>query len=79
MYRLSAGRLAYQLYAYRASKKNSMLSTFFRSAAHATDSTFIGCSANKAATIKLRQLNPVALWSSRKRMTAFAACSNTFP
>ena len=44
-----------------------MLNTFLRSAAHATDSTLIGCSANRAATIRLRQRKPVALCSNKKK------------
>jgi len=55
-----------------------VLNTFFRSAAHATDSTLIGCSAKQAATIRLRQRNPVALCSSRKRRTALTTWSKTF-
>ena len=55
-----------------------MLSTFFRSAAQATDSTFTGCSANSPATIRLGQVNPVALSSSKNNKTALPACSRTF-
>jgi len=54
-----------------------MLNTFLRSAAQATDSTLIGCSANKAATMRLRQRNPVALCSRQNSRTAFTACSST--
>ena len=37
-----------------------MLREFLRSAIHTTDSTLMGCSANSAATMKLRPLKPVA-------------------
>ena len=59
-------------------KKKNMLSTFFRSAAHATDSTFTGWRANNAATMKLGQVNPVALSNSRNNKIAFTACNRTF-
>src|ERR1019366_3185449 len=48
------GSRAYQRYAPKASRKNNRLSGFLRSAIQATDSTLMGCSANSAATIKLR-------------------------
>src|SRR5664280_1145587 len=48
------GSRAYQRYAPKASRNNNMLSGFLRSAIQATDSTLMGCSANSAATIKLR-------------------------
>ena len=54
-----------------------MLSTFFRSATHATDSTFSGCTANNAATSRLGPTRFVTHASSRNSTTAFSACSNT--
>ena len=44
-----------------------MLKTFLRSATHATDSTFTGCSANSAATMRLRHVKPVALCRSENK------------
>jgi hypothetical protein len=52
-----------------------MLRTVFRSAMQTTDSTLMGCQANKAATIPLRHMLPVAVFSSRKSKIAFAACN----
>ena len=52
-----------------------MLSTFFRSAAQATDSTLIGCKANNALTTKLGQASPVARRKSKNSSTALAACN----
>src|SRR5579885_822334 len=51
---------AYLPYAQRANKKKSMLRTFLRSAAHATDSTLTGCNANNAATSQLGHSSVVA-------------------
>ena len=54
-----------------------MLRTFFRSAIHATDSTFMGCKAKSAATTRLRHAKLVALSRIRKSSTAFAAWRST--
>ena len=55
-----------------------MLSIVFRSEIHATDSTFIGCSANKAATMKLVAVDPVARRNIRNKSNAATMCSSTF-
>ena len=46
-----------------------LLSTSFRSAIHATDSTCNGCTANTAATIQLGQMDRVADRSRRYTQT----------
>jgi hypothetical protein len=57
----------YALVAFTASKKKNMLSKFLRSAIQATDSTFMGCSANNAATMRLRPVKPVARCSIQNK------------
>ena len=47
-----------------------MHSTLLRSATHATDSTFSGCNANNAATIRLRPVYPVNHCKIRNRSNA---------
>ena len=46
-YRPAFGLAAYHVYAPSASRKNVMLNTVFRSAIQTTDSTLIGCTANR--------------------------------
>ncbi|MGA2070268.1 MAG: hypothetical protein ABSG97_02875 [Sedimentisphaerales bacterium] len=50
--------------------QNSPLSTVFRSAAQATDSTCIGCKANSAAMNALGQIAPVKLVKTKKTSRA---------
>ena len=53
-----------------------MLSRFLRSEIQATDSTLMGCSANNAATMKLRPAYPVARCNTQNNSAAFSACSS---
>ena len=48
------------------------LNTSLRSAAHATDSTWSGCQANKAATIALRHRAPVSCLNQRNNSKVLA-------
>ena len=52
-------------------------SSVFRSAIQATDSTLMGCTANSAATMKLRPLNPVARFNTQNSKTTFRAWKRT--
>ncbi len=52
--------------------------TSFRSATHATDSTWVGWTAKRAATKALRQVAPVIRRKTRNTSTAFAAWNSTF-
>jgi hypothetical protein len=76
-YRHAPGRLAYQPYASKVSIQKKPLSTSFRSATQATDSTRRGCTANRAAAIALRQTAPVSSRSARKSSTPLTACNAT--
>ena len=58
-------------------KKNA-LSTSFRSATQATDSTCSGCQANNAATQALRHSAPVMRLRTRKSSSVLAVCSSRF-
>ncbi len=58
-YRPHPGRSAYRAYPHNPAIQNKPLNTSLRSAIHATDSTFSGCSAKSDATRKLRQNIPV--------------------
>ena len=53
-----------------------MLNTVLRSAIQTTDSTLIGCTANSAATIKLRPAKPVARCNTQNSSRAFSTCSS---
>ena len=68
-----AGVEAYRTYAQVASSQKSVLSTSFRSAIHATDSTCSGWMPNSAATHALRQRCPVIPPRSRKSTSVFTA------
>ena len=68
----------YFAYASSVSMKNKVLNTSFRSATHATDSTWSGCNAKKAATRKLRPCAPVTRLSQRKSKPLLAACRSKF-
>src|SRR5215831_2815806 len=71
-YRQTCRPRTYQPYAPRVNRKKRVLSRFFRSATHATDSTLSGCSAKRLATSRLLQVAPVARRSSRNKRTALA-------
>src|SRR4029077_9027760 len=54
-----------------------MLRTFLRSEIQATDSTLMGCRANRAATTRLRQARLVALSKIKNSSTTLAAWRST--
>ena len=69
---------AQRAYAIRVSRKKNVLSTSLRSAIHATDSTWSGCTANSAATNALRQIDAVRRRKSRKSNSTLAMWSSKF-
>jgi hypothetical protein len=73
--RRAPGRWANDAYAKRASIQKSALSVSLRSATHATDSTWRGCSANAPATKALRPRAFVHRVSHTSSSTVFATCS----
>src|SRR5262245_51358104 len=73
-YRFHDVRRAYPTYARMVSMKTSVLKTLFRSATHATDSTFKGCTANKPATKPLLQIAPVITCKIQNSRTTLATC-----
>ena len=69
---------AYLAYAHIANRPKNVLNTFLRSAIHATDSTFNGCTANSAATNALRHAMPVMARRTTNKSAVFAPWSNAF-
>src|SRR5512146_2878278 len=76
-YLLTLSFCTYQPYAAIVSKENNTHNKLFLSAAHATVSTFKGCTAKSAAAIKLRQVEPVPRVNNRNNRNALIACSTT--
>jgi hypothetical protein len=74
-YLCTFGLPAYQQYLIRVRRKKNVHRTFFRSATHATDSTLMGWTANRAATRKLRPGARVLLSKNKNKRIPFAACS----
>jgi hypothetical protein len=66
------------MYARRVQRKKNVLSTSFRSEAQATDSTWSGCHAKRAATSKDGQNLPVRALSKRSSRTELAVCKRRF-
>src|ERR1044071_3781556 len=61
-----------------ARNQKSAQRTFFRSEIHAADSTASGCSANSAATARLRPGAPVSAKSAANNAAAASAWKSTF-
>jgi hypothetical protein len=72
MYNTDFRFTTYSAYRKRVRNQKKALSTSFRSATHATDSTCIGWSANKVATSELCQSEPVKRSRRSKRSTEVA-------
>src|SRR5687768_11373890 len=64
-------------YVQTANSQKNALSTSLRSEIHATDSTWIGCTANTAATKKLRPIAPVRLAIRPNSSNVLARCNKT--